>query len=101
MQKKSLTTVCNVINRNSEEDIDLDDIDLDNLTKEEIDKMLEEADKVEVEIYLLIKAQVPRLDMSGIKQMLLELEKCINKNQELRLKYAAEPLKYHLTLTLT
>lgn len=35
--------------------------------------------------------------MSGIKQMLLDLEKAINKNQELRLKYAAEPLKYNLT----
>ena len=31
-----------------EEDFDLDDVDLDNLTKEEIDKMLEEADNKEV-----------------------------------------------------
>lgn len=31
--------------------------------------------------------------MSGIKQMLLDLEKAINKNQELRLKYASNPLK--------
>lgn len=35
-------------NEDEDEDIDLDDIDLDNLTKEEIDKMLEEADKIEV-----------------------------------------------------
>ena len=31
-----------------EEDFDLDDVDLDNLTKEEIEKMLEEADNKEV-----------------------------------------------------
>lgn len=79
---------------NEEDDIDLDDIDLDNLTKEEIDKMLEEADKLEVLYSLFFEQQAPRLDMSGIKQLLLELEKAINKNQELRLKYAANPLKW-------
>lgn len=31
-----------------EEDLDLDDIDLDNITQEDIDKMLAEADKMEV-----------------------------------------------------
>ena len=42
------------------------------------------------------KKQVPRLDLSGIKQILLDLEKAINKNQELRLKYSTNPLKYFL-----
>ena len=79
-----------------EEDFDLDDVDLDNLTKEEIDKMLEEADNKEVEFYEENKKQVPRLDLSGIKQILLDLEKAINKNQELRLKYSTNPLKYFL-----
>lgn len=31
--------------------------------------------------------------MSGIKQIMLELEKLINTNQKMRLKYASEPLK--------
>lgn len=33
------------------------------------------------------------MDMSGIKQIMLELEKLINTNQKMRLKYASEPLK--------
>ena len=31
--------------------------------------------------------------MSGIKQIMLELEKLINANQKMRLKYASDPLK--------
>ena len=31
--------------------------------------------------------------MSGVKQILLDLEKTINKNQELRLKYSTDPTK--------
>lgn len=33
------------------------------------------------------------MDMSGIKQIMLELEKLINTNQKMRLKYASDPLK--------
>ncbi|KAK8820429.1 hypothetical protein WA577_006492 [Blastocystis sp. JDR] len=72
------------VDEEEEEDIDIDDSILDSISPEEIDKMLKEADKVEV----------PRLDMSGIKQIMLELEKLINTNQKMRLKYASEPLKF-------
>lgn len=37
--------------------------------------------------------QVPVLDVLGVKQMLLALEKKINRNQELRMKYPTEPAK--------
>ena len=67
-----------------EEDIDEEEIDLDEISPEEIEKMLAEADKMEA----------PRLDVSGIKQVILELEKIINENQRMRVKYATDPLKF-------
>ena len=36
------------INKCRDEDVDFDDIDLDEITPEEIEKMLQEADKIEV-----------------------------------------------------
>ena len=76
-----------------QDEIDIDDSILDTISPEEIDQMLKEADKVEVGASSLFQMQVPRLDMSGIKQIMLELEKLINTNQKMRLKYASEPLK--------
>ena len=38
----------NQINKCRDEDVDFDDIDLDEITPEEIEKMLQEADKIEV-----------------------------------------------------
>ena len=35
------------------------------------------------------------MDLSGIKQILLDLEKAINKNQELRLKYSTSEYALH------
>jgi hypothetical protein len=42
--------------------------------------------------------QVPVLDVLGVKQMLLSLEKKTNKNQELRMKYPDDPSKW-VTMT--
>lgn len=52
-----------------EEDIDFDDIDLDEITPEEIEKMLQEADKIEVNP--LIAFLTPRQPAS----ILVELSK--------------------------
>ena len=41
----------------------------------------------------MIYEKAPRLDISGIKQIILELEKIINENQKMRMKYATDPLK--------
>ena len=57
------------------EDVVLDD--------EALRKLLDEADKVDV----------PVLDVLGVKQMLLSLEKKTNKNQELRMKFPGDPSK--------
>ncbi|KAK8805154.1 hypothetical protein WA588_000097, partial [Blastocystis sp. NMH] len=67
-----------------EEEIDINDIDLDQISKEDIDKMLAEADKMDA----------PQLDLSGIKRELLHLERAINENQKLRLKYASDPSQF-------
>ncbi|KNB42336.1 beta-catenin-like protein 1 [Blastocystis sp. subtype 4] len=40
------------------------------------------------------RKRVPRLDLSGVKAELLELEKAINTNQRLRLKYSSDPSKF-------
>jgi hypothetical protein len=47
-------------------------------------------------MHLVVVAQVPVLDVLGVKQMLISLEKKTNKNQELRMKYADDPSKYVL-----
>ena len=63
-----------------EEDVDVEDIDLDEITPEEIEKMLQEADKMEVHLAIAVfNEKAPRLDLSGIKQIILELEKIINE----------------------
>lgn len=56
--------------------------------------MLQEADKMEVHLAIAVfNEKAPRLDLSGIKQIILELEKIINENQKMRMKYATDPLK--------
>ncbi|KAI8048975.1 Catenin-beta-like protein [Syncephalis plumigaleata] len=38
--------------------------------------------------------KIERLDVQGVRRMLLKLEDCINKNQMMRLKYPDDPVKF-------
>jgi beta-catenin-like protein 1 len=54
------------------------------MSKEEIERLLEEAEK----------AEVVTLDQNGLQQLVLSFEKKINKNQKLRMKYSDEPERF-------
>jgi hypothetical protein len=54
------------------------------VTPAEISRLLEEADK----------ADLPTLDVNGVKRMLLKVEKAITKNQIARAKHGNEPAKF-------
>lgn len=56
----------------------------DEMSKEDIERLLQEADK----------ADVMALDRNGLQQLVLSFEKKINKNQKLRMKYADDPERF-------
>jgi beta-catenin-like protein 1 len=66
---------------NGLDDIDLDDLQ-DNLDEETINKLLSRAKDVEA------------LDVPGMKRLIASFERAITKNQQFRIKFAAEPEKF-------
>ena len=67
----------------NDHDSDLDDADGNN-KQNEIEKLLKKADEVEIE----------PLNPITLKQLLVSIEKKVNKNQKLRIKYSDEPAKF-------
>ena len=61
-----------------------EDLALEDLDEEAIARMLEEADKEEVS----------EVDVTGVKQLLLLLERKINRNQMMRVKFPEQPEKF-------
>lgn len=57
---------------------------LEDLDEEAIARMLEEADKEEVN----------EVDATGVKQLLLLLERKINRNQMMRVKFPDQPERF-------
>ena len=62
----------------------LEDMPLEDLDEEAIARMLEEADKEEVS----------EVDATGVKQLLLALERKINRNQMMRVKFPDQPERF-------
>lgn len=61
-----------------------EDMALEDLDEEAIARMLEEADKEEV----------TEVDATGVKQLLLLLERKINRNQMMRVKFPENPERF-------
>lgn len=61
-----------------------EDMPLEDLDEEAIARMLEEADKEEVS----------EVDATGVKQLLLVLERKINRNQMMRVKFPEQPERF-------
>lgn len=61
-----------------------EDMALEDLDEEAIARMLEEADKEEVS----------EVDATGVKQLLLLLERKINHNQMMRVKFPEQPARF-------
>lgn len=61
-----------------------EDMALEDLDEEAIARMLEEADKEEVN----------EVDATGVKQLLLLLERKINRNQMMRVKFPDQPGRF-------
>lgn len=64
--------------------IRFEDMALEDLDEEAIARMLEEADKEEVS----------EVDATGVKQLLLLLERKINRNQMMRVKFPDQPARF-------
>lgn len=59
------------------------------IPSEDLDK-----DRIEEILDNLPEVEVPTLDLGGLKKLVLKVEKAINKNQSLRLKYPDQPDKF-------
>ncbi|CAM9933078.1 unnamed protein product [Laminaria digitata] len=66
------------------EPVRFEDLALEDLDEEAIARMLEEADKEEVS----------EVDATGVKQLLLLLERKINRNQMMRVKFPEQPERF-------
>ncbi|CBJ28776.1 conserved unknown protein [Ectocarpus siliculosus] len=71
-------------NTGKQDPVRFEDMALEDLDEEAIARMLEEADKEEVS----------ELDATGVKQLLLLLERKINRNQMMRVKFPEQPARF-------
>ncbi|CAM9638437.1 unnamed protein product [Ectocarpus fasciculatus] len=71
-------------NAGKQDPVRFEDMALEDLDEEAIARMLEEADKEEVS----------EVDATGVKQLLLLLERKINRNQMMRVKFPEQPARF-------